>query len=632
MERRFARLLALVCVVLAALPTLYGLLGATGGRRYVGFQTNVDDHMVYAAWTWQAAHGALTFDDRFAVDPQPGLTFHLYFLLVGQLARGVGVVAAMTVGRLLFTGLFVLLLAKLVRRLRPGVYGTKLALASAVVAGGVGFLPNFWHRFGAEWPVDVWQPEGFVAPSMLTNGLFMVSLCLVLSVFLCVLRARRGDRGAVVGGALAMAALMNVHSYDALLVGLVLLGFLAASLAARTMTAAWAVRATLIVLGALPPALWFVHVLREDPVFAARAATPTYSPNFRLVFLGFLPPLALAFVGLYRRIPGTLPSGRVRREEERKNDPPEVDGRSSSGGGQGGGQLRHRRLAGLALATATLLTLLVLSPGHREGYFLSPLGWVAAFGAMVGATALLAERSPIRNLLVSWALVGTVAIYFPALFERKLTMGLAIPWGLLAALALESLIKGRERSARNLVTTLALLVLGGSAVRWTFREVEFATMNVASTGRHPVYLSPDAQRIIDYLNAHPGRNVVVTVGPRPIQAVDDKGEAIPDTFVLPAAPDIAPFLTGLAGAYTVAGHWSETPDYPRRAGQSARFLLAPGGDIPAMTGEERARFLDEFHPNYAVVPLAKGFASPSSLGEVVVQGSQLALVRLAPGG
>lgn len=602
-ERRFTALLALACVLVTALPTVYALLATHPGQRYTGFQTNVDDQMVYAAWTWQAAHGAVLFDNRFAVDPQPGLTFHLYFLLVGQLARVVGVVAAMTIGRLAFTGLFVFLLARLVHRVRPSSYGAKLALTSAIVAGGLGFLPIFWHRFGAEWPIDVWQPEGFAVPSMLTNGLFMVSLCLILTIFLCVLRVRRRGARPVVLGALAMAALMNVHSYDALLVGLVLLGFLAASLATRAMTGRWALRATLIVLGALPPALWFVHVLQADPVFAARAATETYSPNFKQVFLGLLPPILLGLVGLYKTLP--------------------------PGGGQGGDS-RTRSLAGLALAGLVLLALLALSANHApNSYFLSPAGWAAAFVAMVAATALLAGPSPARNLVVSWALVGTVAIYFPGLFQRKLTMGLAIPWGLLAALAVESLIRDRERSARNLVTALSLIVLGGSAVQWTFREVGYASANVASTARHPVYLGPDVQRILAYLNDQTGRRVAIAMPGAPQSVADAEGHAIPDLFATPSLPDVAPFLSGLAGVYTYDGHWSETPDYNARAGESTRFFLGePVGHTQPMTDEEREALIHRWGISYAVAPIEPVFVSPDRLGEVVVRGTQFALVRL----
>ena len=597
MERRFAVLLALACVFVAALPTLYAILATPSGMRYTGFQTNADDHMVYAAWTWQAAHGALLFDNRFAVDPQPKLTFHLYFLLVGQLARLTGIVAAMTLARLLFTGLFVLLLAKLVRRLRPGVYGTKLTLAAAIVAGGVGFLPGFWHRFGAEWPIDVWQPEGFVLPSMLTNGLFMVSLCLIVSVFLCVLRVRRNDLGGVVAGALAMATLMNVHSYDALLVGLVLLAFLGASIASRTMTTAWTIRATLIVLGAVVPALWFVHVLGEDPIFRLRAATPTYSPNFRLVLLGFLPPVVLAFLGLYRRACASPEKG--------------------------------RRLAGLGLAVLTLLGLLLLSQGHTGEYFLTPAGWGAAFLLMAAAAALLAERSPARNLLVAWALVGTVAIYFPALFQRKLAMGLAIPWGLLAALAVTDLIERKDRSTRNLVTLAALLTLGLTSFQWTFREIGYASTNVSSTTRHPVYLGPDVQRIVAYLDARSRRRVAIAMPGVGQPIPDAQGHALPDQFATPSLPDVAPFLSGLAGVYTFDGHWSETPDYSARAGQSTRFFLsAPIGSTMPMSDEERRALIRRWSLEYAVVPIRESFVLPETLGEVVVPGTQFALVRL----
>ncbi|RYG26307.1 hypothetical protein EON82_03920 [bacterium] len=599
MERRFAVLLALACVALAAFPTLFAYLATPAGMRYTGFQTNVDDHMVYAAWTWQAAHGSLTFNDRFAVDPQPGLTFHLYFFLLGQIARVTGVIAAMTIARLVFSGLFVLLLARLVRRLRPTIYGTKLILASAVVAGGLGFLPNFWHRFGAEGPTDIWQPEGFVVPSMLTNGLFMVSLCLILSVFLSVLRVRRKGATAVVQGALAMGALMNIHSYDALLVGLVLLGFLAASLVSKQMTLGWLLRATIIVLGAVPAALWFVHVLRYDPVFAARAATETYSPNFRQVFLGYLPPIVLAFIGLYRR------------------------GVS--------GPDKARRLAGLGVAAATLLALLALSSGHPGGYFLSPVTWAIAFTAALTATALLAERSPARNLIIAWALIGTVAIYFPALFQRKLTMGLSIPWALLAALALEGLLHRQERNARNLATVLGLLILGATSIFWTFREIGYAQANVSSTTRHPVYLAPDIQRIVAYLNRQTGRQVVVTWPGAASPAADDAGHPIPDTFLTPAIPDVAPFLTGFAGAYTYAGHWSETPDYGSRVRDSYRFLLGQSlQNLPPMTDEERQGFIRRWGVTYAVIPAIGELPTvdPKSLGEVVVDGSQFRLVRI----
>ena len=470
---------------------------------------------------------------------------------------------------------------------------------------------------------------------MLTNGLFMVSLCLIVTVFLCVpaCATKGGKGGPSFWAPSRWAALMNVHSYDALLVGLVLLGFVASLIASRTATWGWTLRATLIVLGALPAALWFVHVLQVDEVFRARAATETYSPNFRQVLLGYLPPMALAFVGLYRRASGVPGAQPVRAAEAASGYPrPIAADAPLEATAQPARAFDGRRLAGVALAVVTILVLLVLSRSHSGGYFLGPVGWGVAFLAMVAATALLAERSPVRNLLVSWALVGTVAIYFPGLFQRKLTMASAIPWGLLAALAVEGLVRSRERSSRNLVTTLSLILLGGSALQWTFRELWFASHDVASTARHPVYLGPDVQKIVAYLDARPGRHVVAAFPGYSQSADDGTGHVVPDAFDTPSLPDVAPFLSGLAGAYTVAGHWSETPDYGARAGESTRFLLGkPVGRVMPMDDAERRAFIARYGVEYAVVPRKDFTVAASSLGEVVVPGTQFELVRLSLG-
>ena len=227
--------------------------------------------------------------------------------------------------------------------------------------------------------------------------------------------------------------------------------------------------------------------------------------------------------------------------------------------------------------------------------------------------------------------MGTVAIYFPALFQRKLTMGLAIPWGLLAALAVTDLIEQKDRSTRNLVTLAALLTLGLTSFQWTFREIWYASNDVSSTTRHPVYLGPDVQRILAYFNGREGRQVAIAIAmPGAAQQIPDgKGGAIPDLFATPSLPDVAPFLSGLAGVYTFDGHWSETPDYLARAGQSTRFFLAaPIGNAMPLSDEERRALIERWGLGYAVVPIGEPFVLPETLGEVVVPGTQFALVRL----
>lgn len=592
--------------------TFFGFLSPTVGFQYLGTQTNVDDHMVYAAWMHQALEGRLLFDNRFAIDPQPGLTFHVYFLIAGWLAKLVTIPVATNVLRVAFSVSFIWMLGRFVRRLEFSTFGYKLALGIAVFGGGFGFLT--WTQFGdtipeaalAPWsafllgrqPIDVWQPEAFVLSSLLTNGLFAVSLVLILATFRAVLEARSTQK-AVLPGVVAFGLLMNIHSYDALLVTVVLVGLLVASTVVGQADGAWIKRSLLIGLGAIPAALWFVYVLRNDPVFQARAATETFSPNLRQVLggLGFMIPVGLA--------------GIVVRAEH------------------------TRQRAGALLYSVLLIGLTVAAGNHTSGYFLSPIAFGIVFLVALAAVGLLAEENSGWNLILSWALLGLVAIYFPALFQRKLAMAISLPWALLTARFVAGLIQNKERSARNLTATFAILLVGGSSLSWLVREMQFITANVSSTTRHPVVISPDIRRIVEALNAEKGRTVVLAIPGSGNPLVDDSGKAIPGAFGSPLLPDIAPILSGLAGVYTYAGHWSETPEYTKRASDMYRFLfVAPiGGIRSVMTPDERNAFVAEVGATFAVVPLQEAYPSlplvnPSDLGEVTFRGTQFALVRL----
>jgi len=397
-DRRFVWSLAIAAALLAILPAVFAFFTTPAGSTYAGYQYNTDDHMVYAAWMRQAMDGRFFFDNRFTIDSQPGLTVHLYFFLLGLLAKKTGIVLATTLARVGFSVLFVFLAHRLIRRLEWEAGVSKLALALTVVGGGLGFL--VWHNFGQEivkpsplsgimmgrLPTDVWQPEAFVFPSMLTNSLFMVSLCLILLALEAFLAVRESPK-AIITGALAMGVLMNVHSYDVLLIGLVLVAFVASAVVLKQMTDGWLGRAVLISCGCLPAAVWFVHVLRNDPVFQSRAATETFAPNFRQVAFGYALLMVLAFYGAIRRA---------------------SDGND-----------RKRRLAGIGLAITLFVVLFVLAANHTGGYFLAATGFAVAFVVAVASVALASDPNPTWNLLFSWAVVGTVAIYFPGTFSAK---------------------------------------------------------------------------------------------------------------------------------------------------------------------------------------------------------------------
>jgi len=609
---------AIVGVLVAiAFPFFYALLRSPAGSRYIGFEYNTDDHMVYAAWMRQAMSGQFLFDNRFTTDPQPGLTIHLYFLALGWVAVALGIPLAATVGRIAFAGLFLYLIGRFIKRLdfEPG--NQTLAFFFVTLGGGIGFL--FWQMFGTTFtkpasdavtgfllnqlPIDIWQPEAFVFPSMLTNGLFMVSLCLILATYQAFLDSKESWKPAILGF-IAVGLLMNIHSYDVLTVGLVMVGFLVAQLGRKQVNVGWVLRAVVIGAGAIIPALWFVHVLQNDPVFQSRAATETYSTNFRSVFVGYLPLLILGLAALGMKA---------------KADPSE--------------SRKKLRFIGLGLFCLLTLALIALAGSHTQGYFLDMPKWLVVFAIAIAATALSSDENPAWNLIVSWAFIGMFAIYFPGLFQRKLTMGLSVPWAILASYGLWNGLGKMQPGTRRLCTVFASILVCATSLLWLIRDLSFINGNVANTTRHPVYLDSDLGEIIQTLNKTPGKKILLALPGAANPNADNDGHQILDSFASPILPDVAPIVTGLTGTYTYAGHWSETPDYLKRTGEVYRFLLAtPFQSVKeVMTDEERKAFIQKTGANYALIPTeAKGLPliDPAHLGQVVFPGKTWTLIKL----
>jgi arabinosyltransferase C len=606
-ERTFVRNLCVAVAVFSVLPNLAALAFAPPGASYLGYQFATDDQMVYAAWMRQAMEGRFLFDNRFTTDSQPGLTLHLYFLVLGWIAKFLGIAATSIVTRMTFSVIFVLQLYRLVRRIDWTVHATKLSLLFAIFGGGFGFL--LWHDFGVaivkpvpeflnmlllgRLPTDIWQPEGFVFSSMLTNSLFMVSLCLILFLFNCFLDSESSWRP-VLPGALAFGLLMNIHSYDVLLVGLVLFGFLVMEWARDRATREWISRAFIIGLGAVPFALWFLYVYRNDPVFQARAATETFSPNFRQVLVGYLMLIAISIPTLF-----------ASRDHKK------------------------RPYYATLIYVLALVVLAIMAQGHSEGYFLTMMQWAFLYGATVFLLYSVAHTNPARNLMVAWALVGVVAIYFPALFQRKLGMGLAIPWAVLAAGGVAIVLAKQERSARNMATVLLVIVVGATGLRWLFREVALAQQNVANTVVHPVFLSPDATRIIRELDSTPGKKIVVAPPGIMANVLDEEtGQPIPDQFRSPIMPDLNAIASGLSGSYTYAGHWSETPNYNSKRAELEKYVYYGGAPL-----DVTANWLKEHGITHVIAPEPEAFpglpiTDLKPMGEVTYSGAQFSLVKL----
>ncbi len=168
-----------------------------------------------------------------------------------------------------------------------------------------------------------------------------------------------------------------------------------------------------------------------------------------------------------------------------------------------------------------------------------------------------------------------MAIYFPALFQRKLGEGLAIPWAILTVDALRQIVQSRVAQEKKLVIALAGILCCATSLRWFVEELQLAKWNVSTTTVHPVYLTKNENQVVEAVNKIRGGKVIAAMPGVPGAAFEAESQKqIPDQFGTPIVSDLNPILSGLTGAYSYAGHWSETPDYNKRRGQIQSIFLA----------------------------------------------------------
>ncbi|MFN3728288.1 MAG: hypothetical protein ACK4XJ_01055 [Fimbriimonadaceae bacterium] len=606
--RRFVLFWGAVIVGIATLPNLYGFFVTPEGALYLGSQHNLDDHMVYAAWIRQSMDGAFLFDNRFTNQEQPGLTVHLYYWVLGWFARVLGIPLTVLFAKIVFGVAAVVAVGRLIERFSADERIRRMAFVFALLGSGIGGF--VFQNFGVaipegeggplrpvllgRLPVDVWQPEVFVFPSLLVNGLFAVSLALMAVTLIAVLDARESWRP-VLPGFVAFGLLMNIHSYDVLLIAMVLVAFLAMAAATGKATGAWVARAMVIGCGAIPAALWFLYVLQQDAVFQARAATETYSPNFRLLAAGLL--LCVVPIWVYAGL-------------SLSHYPP------------------RRRVGVIGLVFLTFAAFFVLAPRHTEGYWLTLGQWGVVYAAVIVLLALSATGRPAFDLILAWAAVGLIAPYFPGLFQRKLSMMLAIPWGILGAWAMVNLLQDRVANWKAATAAAAVILFAiGPNLRWLLREFALIQGDVSNTTMHAVFVEPDVAKALDYLNRQKpsGREVIVAM-PGVGAKNTETGEPL-----RPVVPDYNAMLAGMTGRYALAGHWSETPNYLDRRNEATRIFLpqTPEAEARAWLRENNVRYVLAPRPE-SVAPAGLMLRDLSRWGAVVVDGGRFQLIRLDP--
>ncbi len=560
---RWLWLLIGVVLLVSSIPAIVGWAQAPEGSTYLGVEWNMDDHAVYAAWMKQAQEGRMLFENRFTTDEQPGLTIHVYFWFLGTLSKVTGISVAMHLGRLLFTAFALIALFRLVSWLINDDTARLIAMTISVFGGGLGWM--FWSRYGHEGPIDVWQPEAFLFPSVLTNGLFAASLWLIL-VVLNKMIAARDSWTPVVPGAIALLTLTNIHTYDTLLIALISVGWLVSMIVSGTANLAWVSRCVAMAAGALPAVGWFVYVRSIDPVFLERANTPTPSPPPISVLYGLLPLLLLAVVAMLA---------------DQSDD-----------------RIRIRWLPAV-LFSAFLVTVIVTCTSMRseDPYAVAP--FMICFALAITVCATFKTRNVALGLVFAWAVVAIIAIYYPGLFQRKLGMMIALPYGILAGLGLALVIsKIRSAPIRAVSVGAIVLALSLTSIRWIQRELEMIHDNVSNTTVHRVFLDKDSSEILRLLLIRRAEGEVLLARPGvPVRLGDDKYDV--------AIPDLNPILTGWAGVKTYAGHWSETPRYSERREELSRSLFNP----QTATLDSIREMIKKSGASYIVLPVQQELAA-----------------------
>lgn len=459
-------ILALTCVpyLVAAQPGYAG-----PGLHFAGFIWGVDDGNVYLSQIRQYSEGRLFAYDQFTTLPQTPRYLNLLWLTLGQLHRLTGwpLVTLYHLGRVVGGVLLLYAIYLLAAEMGLARRGRVLAFLLAAFSSGLGWIVYLAVVSGhlsqdqgaALSPVDIaagWQamPEALVPLTLLLNPLFAAGIALMTATFLWGLRAgRQAGLGAAAMCGVCLLLLGNVHTYDVLTVCPLLgLWFLLLAIRRQLTWASAAGRYALILALGLPTTLWQYLLLRSDPTWAAKAATPTPSPAVTGYLLGYGLVLGAAILGIFLLCRTSCRTAGVEKET------PE-------------------RLSPLARPHDA-------SPGT-----LAPI-----------------------YLAVLWLVLGLLAVYAPLAFQRKLVEGLHVPICLLAAVALTGWAQRLTRSSFTLLALGAIVVTLPSNVyfasdcllhmRANNRDLVWALLP-------PAYVTEDERAALAWLGEHTSESDVV---------------------------------------------------------------------------------------------------------------------------
>ena len=209
---------------------------------------------------------------------------------------------------------------------------------------------------------------------------------------------------------------------------------------------------------------------------------------------------------------------------------------------------------------------LTATPSPALIWYLLGLGLLVPLGAAGCRLLAMEDDKGARAacaFLAAWAVVGLAIPYLPFAFQRKLAMGIHLPWAIFAGVGL-SRLAGAARARPGIrwsgAVLLGVLATAPTLGRWYARALQNIEDNWCE-GYARIFLSGDEADAMRWLSRNAGGEATLAA---PLQL-----------------GGVAGYLPALAGVATYAGHWGETPDFPARLREARRFYSS------AMTDEER---------------------------------------------
>lgn len=504
-EWRWAAGAALALAVASTLPYLVAWATTPSGARFTGLLFNPQDANSYIAKMRQGFDGSWRFWLPYTPEPQEGAPVYLFYLFLGHAARWMGLpLIAVYHAARLAGGVAMTAALYALAAHLSGDVGERRAMC-LLAALGAG-VGWLLTPLGRMTP-DLWVPEAFPVYALLANAHFPLAIGLMAAMGVCGLRiaARAGGESNGKGGLSARTWPWGV--------GLVLLA---------------AALGTVQPFGLLP-AFGGLGVM-----LAARMARRRRAPWRALAWSALAAALALAYPLYMQAAIAADPALAAWSAQNETPSPALWDW------ALGYGVVLALAAAGIAHGLLRRADDAPCGPFSRDAFW----------------------------LLVGWAAVTMVGMYLPLPLQRRLSLGLGAPLGLLAGMGWWR--AARRRIRPRLRGRIQALVVAVCALTPVF--LTLTTLLAAAAGEPLFYLSGDEWAALTWLR--------------------DKGR--PDAVVL-CAPETGLFVPAWAGQPVVYGHPFETVDAARREEQVAAYWTG------AMSPEEREAFLEENRVGYVLV-------------------------------